>query len=329
MSTQPAISIITPVWNGMPYIIECIESVLNQEFTDWELIIGDNGSTDGTIDYLNTLNDERIKIFKHKVNKGIFGNLNFLFNHTNAPISQILCADDYFINKNSLGIIVNYWQNLPDVSFARFNHKEPTNSKNVLLQQQVCPEVITPDDAALWFYIFGNIPGNLSNVSLKNSLFENVGMFREDLPYAGDFEFWTRAALTVKMGVKNDMLIYVRRHEGVASNYLNKKGELIAQRHEVMQSVYNILIKKYPGYKRLLKSMGTLSCDTQVRSTAIRAWLKENKSHLQELNKVNKIATYVYGSLLRWVYFALYITGCISVDRLSKTIIKKLLSSSY
>ena len=52
MSSVPAISILTPVWNGLPYVKECIASVLAQEFQDWELLIGDNGSTDGTREYL-------------------------------------------------------------------------------------------------------------------------------------------------------------------------------------------------------------------------------------------------------------------------------------
>ena len=42
MPAVPAISILTPVWNGLPYIKECIESVLSQDFQDWEMIIGDN-----------------------------------------------------------------------------------------------------------------------------------------------------------------------------------------------------------------------------------------------------------------------------------------------
>ena len=52
MPAVPAISIITPVWNGLPYIKECVESVIAQDFQDWELIIGDNASEDGTSEYL-------------------------------------------------------------------------------------------------------------------------------------------------------------------------------------------------------------------------------------------------------------------------------------
>ena len=64
MPDVPAISILTPVWNGLPYIKECIESVLSQDFQDWEMIIGDNESDDGTSEYLRSFTDPRIKSFQ-------------------------------------------------------------------------------------------------------------------------------------------------------------------------------------------------------------------------------------------------------------------------
>jgi len=56
------ITVLMPVYNGMPYIPQAVESVLSQSETDWELIISDNGSTDGTRDYLRTLTDPRIRV---------------------------------------------------------------------------------------------------------------------------------------------------------------------------------------------------------------------------------------------------------------------------
>src|SRR5688500_602576 len=121
MSRIPAISIITPVWNGLPYIKECIGSVLAQEFQNWELLIGDNGSTDGTTDYLATLNDSRIHIYKHEINRGISGNLNFLFSKANAPLAYILCADDCFHSKG-LNYVIDEWNSsIESVVFICFS----------------------------------------------------------------------------------------------------------------------------------------------------------------------------------------------------------------
>ena len=75
---MPRISVLMPVYNGMPYIPDAVESVLAQDEQDWELVISDNGSTDSTRDYLRSLQDPRIRVHLQQANLGIFGNLNFL-----------------------------------------------------------------------------------------------------------------------------------------------------------------------------------------------------------------------------------------------------------
>lgn len=323
MNNRPAITILTPVWNGLPYIKECVASVLDQKFDDWELIIGDNCSTDGTKEFLDTLTDKRIRVFKQDKNLGIFGNLNFLVKQVKAPIVQILCADDYFFDQLSLKTIVDYWKDVSsEIGFVRFNHQEPAHSKTIKLQQRILPEIIEPDDAAIYYYVFGNIPGNLSNVSFRSDLVESVGLFREDLPFAGDFEYWLRASMKVKTGVRDEMVIYVRRHQNVASNYLNQKGELISQKHKIIEELFKILLKKYPRDKALLKSMGTLNYDSLTRDVALRVWLKGNKIYLRELNNVNANAKYMYGNVGRWFYFLASLGGRLGRDIVANNLIK-------
>lgn len=66
---EPLVSIMMPVYNGFPLIKASIESLLNQTYNNWECIIIDDGSNDGTSDYLDQLNDVRFKVF-HQINKG-------------------------------------------------------------------------------------------------------------------------------------------------------------------------------------------------------------------------------------------------------------------
>ena len=57
------ITVIMPVWNGMPFLRKAISSVINQRYKNWQLIISDDGSTDGTVDYLKKIKNKKIKIF--------------------------------------------------------------------------------------------------------------------------------------------------------------------------------------------------------------------------------------------------------------------------
>lgn len=66
---EPVLSIIMPAYNAEKYISEAIESIINQTYTNWELLICDDNSTDKTYEIAKSFMDERIKLFKNPVNK--------------------------------------------------------------------------------------------------------------------------------------------------------------------------------------------------------------------------------------------------------------------
>lgn len=93
----PTISIGLPVFNGEPYIGQAIESLLTQSYQDFELIICDNASTDGTFavcDYF-ARQDQRIRLFQNPQNLGAAYNYNRVFELSNAPFFKWAAADDY------------------------------------------------------------------------------------------------------------------------------------------------------------------------------------------------------------------------------------------
>ena len=73
----PTISVIMPVYNCFDYIQEAVNSILNQTFDDFELIIIDDNSTDGTVELIKNVKDPRIKCILKPVNTGITNSLNF------------------------------------------------------------------------------------------------------------------------------------------------------------------------------------------------------------------------------------------------------------
>jgi glycosyltransferase involved in cell wall biosynthesis len=90
------ISVITPVFNGENYIAETIESVIAQTYTDWEYIIVDDGSTDGTPSLVKKyLNDDRIKYIR-KANSGCSSARNRGIENAKGEYIAVLDADDVF-----------------------------------------------------------------------------------------------------------------------------------------------------------------------------------------------------------------------------------------
>ena len=93
MSSGPKISIVTPTFNGMATLRETIESVLAQDYKNWEHIVMDGGSTDGTVDLLRTYShlqwvSEKDRGHYHAMNKGI--------ERASGDVVAILNADDCY-----------------------------------------------------------------------------------------------------------------------------------------------------------------------------------------------------------------------------------------
>ncbi len=81
------LTVTLPVYNAMPYLPEAVESVLSQSYSDFEFLIVDDGSTDGSVDYLQSLRDRRIKLTVRE-NRGLGTTLNELFSNSRDRIRR-------------------------------------------------------------------------------------------------------------------------------------------------------------------------------------------------------------------------------------------------
>lgn len=93
MTVTPAITVLMPAYNAARYIGEAITSVLQQTFTDFELLIVNDGSTDDTLEIITSFNDERIVVVSQP-NRGVADALNTGLKHARAPYIARFDADD-------------------------------------------------------------------------------------------------------------------------------------------------------------------------------------------------------------------------------------------
>ena len=94
---NPLFTIAIPVYNRLGYIEEAVESVVSQTETDFELVIVDNCSNDGTWEYLKQLSDERIRVFRNEQNIGMVFNWRKCIEYANGKWFKFLMSDDIML----------------------------------------------------------------------------------------------------------------------------------------------------------------------------------------------------------------------------------------
>lgn len=99
MNSKPLISIITPLYNCEHLISFTIESILSQTYTNWELIIIDDNSTDNSFFVANSYNDKRISVYKNELNKGVAYTRNLGLEKSKGNFICFLDSDDYWDSK--------------------------------------------------------------------------------------------------------------------------------------------------------------------------------------------------------------------------------------
>lgn len=321
---HPKITLLMPSYDGMKYIAQAIDSILAQSMVDWELIVSDDGSKDGTVDYLRSLNDARIKVHIQPANQGIFGNLNFLFSRSTSPITQILCQDDYLIGADALQQILTIWQDLPaEVAFLRCNHGRDGSDGLVLLQQEVLPRIVEPKDSDLYFFVFGCIPGNLSNVSVRTPIVAGAGWYRTDLPFAGDFEFWSRVGRVMPWALSRLHVVQVRRHLEQASITLNRKGEVLPQLRLILLDLFQRLRAQGYGAFDLRLTATSVYLVRHLDGALKEAYLGNGWGYLKLVNQLFTRAECFFGAASSWLIYVVTRGGRILAPTMVKPLLRR------
>ncbi len=242
------ISIILPVYNGIRYLEECIGSVLNQSFRDFEFLIVDDCSSDSSYQFLEALNDSRIRLFRNEQNKGLFYNLNFLIKNSQAPLIKLWSQDDVMY-PNCIEEIIAFHQEHPAIGFSYTgkNYIDATGSTLIHNKIDDTPPVISTSLHTRIAFITGSIAGNISNVTISRAALDEVGLFNEKMRISGDFEMWVRIAKNHQVGFIKKPLIQLRNHKGQLSN--QEKYFVFHLKEDIM--VYNYLFSYLDGEQRV------------------------------------------------------------------------------
>lgn len=224
---MPKISVVIPAYNAMAYLPEAVESALNQTFTDLEVIIINDGSSDHTDDWVLRQSDPRLILISQE-NAGKSAARNAGIARATGQYVAFLDADDYW-EPTKLEKQIKYFEDNPGVGLVYTwaaiadENCQPTgrvmrpNAKGNVWKELVQDNILTCGSTPL----------------VSKDCFEKAGLFSPDLPIAQDWDMWIRIAVHYFFAVVKEPLVRYRRHDQNTSRNL-----------EAMANSYKLIVER-------------------------------------------------------------------------------------
>lgn len=185
---MPLISVVIPVYNGEKTIRETIKSVSNQTFSDFELLIINDGSTDSTVEIVSSIQDPRINIFSYP-NAGLAATRNRGISLASGEYISFIDADDLW-TPDKLEAQLKALKENPQAAVA-YSWTDHIDESGQVFRDG--PHLTFNDDVFARLLLVDFV-GNGSNPLIRTQVFAKVGGFDETLPEVEDWDMWLRLA---------------------------------------------------------------------------------------------------------------------------------------
>ena len=205
--SEPLVSIIVNCKDGKKYLSSCIDSIVSQTYTNWEIIFWDNNSQDNSKKILNNYSDPRVKYFKSEITTKLYEARNNAIKKALGKYIAFLDVDDWWLPEK-LKTQVNFLEKNKEVGmvYSNFYVVKEKNKKKKIFSSNLLPE--------------GNITQRLLDkyqigilsVVIKKELSKKYE-FDKHLEIIGDFDFFLKISKLIKVGCIQKPLACVRIHK--------------------------------------------------------------------------------------------------------------------
>ncbi len=226
---MPKISVIIPAYNAMNYLPETLESVFKQTFTDFEILIINDGSSDNLVEWVSQIADSRVKLIS-QVNQGVSAARNTGISNSQGEYIAFLDADDLW-EPTKLEKQLNCLEANPKVGLA-YTWTAFINQ----LSQPTGVSIVSHAEGNVWEEILvRDMISTGSSTMIRAECFDRVGLFDSNLSLGEDRDMWTRIAAIYPFAVIKESLTLYRRHPQNTSK-TNKK--IIPQLSQVIEKIF-------------------------------------------------------------------------------------------
>lgn len=298
----PEVSVIMPCWNRERFIADAIRSVLVQTFADFELIVVDDGSTDGTRDVVASFRDPRLRCL-HREHRGISAAMNAGLAAAQGRYIARLDSDDLW---------------LPEFLQTQVAVLEAHPKAGLVYARAECTDSEWNPLGMSWGYplrfpgetfrsmVYNDCTCNITIVC-RREVFERVGGFDETLETSEDLDMWLRAARHYRFEFTDRVLARVRLHGGsITGGISDSRDEQMERRGLVFDKLFaspglppEILAMKGQVYSNLHTSNGLLWIGHRKYRRALHAFRRAVAASSSPVYTVLRIGW----STLKWHVF--------------------------
>lgn len=222
-SKVPEVSVLLPTFNGSKTLDRAINSIMQQSFQDWELIIVDDGSTDETWDIISSFSDDRIRTIKHENNLGL---VQALRTGTKLCAGYLIARQDQddISHKDRLLIQTNYLTKHPEIGIVG-TWAQVVDESNIE-KHNIVKYLRHPRNHGdiRWLALF-NSPFVHSSIVIRREILESLGGYSETslLTPPEDYELWSRLLTTyLAANIPQCLLVYQQTATGMSSKQVDK-----------------------------------------------------------------------------------------------------------
>jgi glycosyltransferase involved in cell wall biosynthesis len=254
-------TVIIPLYNKEKYIENAIESVLNQTFTDFELVIIDDFSSDKSAAIASTFESEKVQLIYHEKNCGLSASRNTGIKNANSNYITFLDADDLW-KPTFLESIFQLIQNFPEARIFGTNYEEVWDA--VIKNPCNGSEILAIDFKGYINFFKINVKQGIYNhgsVCFHKEVFEKVGYYNEDIGFSEDLDFNIRANYNFKLAYNNSVQM---------SYFMQTENQL------TQSSLFNKTIPDFDSYENWAKTNSDLKKYLDFERYVLGKRLKKN-----------------------------------------------------
>lgn len=243
------VTVLLAVYNGERYLTNAIESILAQTFSDFEFLIIDDGSNDGTKDILGKYaKEKRIVLIRNKENIGLTNSLNKGLKFARGDYIARQDADDISL-PDRLKRQVNFLDSNAGVAILGTNLKH-IDSMGTPMKRQPKPYP-TSSGVLSWMLFFRNCLQH-PTVMMRRNVTEKLGGYNAQLPLCQDYELWLRASFKYRLSNLPDILVKYRCH----TDNLSVRQRELQQR--ISDSIVLSSLNEFLGKKLNISTVQTM-----------------------------------------------------------------------